>query len=220
MQAAPNVARGARPLTRWSNPENRFGSSIVWMGDMIRAAEPIGSLAERESNIESTEARLHMAHLAALELDRAYRLAGLILGDAAEAEDAVGDALERAWGRALQLRDPAGFQAWFDRILVNVCRDRLRRRGRVRFLPLPDDAIDRRDPFRDILAQDEAFRAMADLSVDERTVLILHFWADLTLADVAARVGWPIGTVKSRLHRALERMRATAVRETRPEQEQ
>jgi RNA polymerase sigma-70 factor, ECF subfamily len=213
------VARWACPLTRWSDPENRFGSSIVWMGDMIRAVESTGSLAKRESDIESTVARLHIAHLAALELDRAYRLAGLILGDAAEAEDAVGDALERAWGRALQLRDPAGFQAWFDRILVNVCRDRLRRRGRVRFLPLPDDTVDRRDPFRDILAQDEALRAMADLSVDERTVLILHFWADLTLADVAARVGWPIGTVKSRLHRALERMRATAVRETEREQE-
>ena len=48
------------------------------MGDVIRAVEHTGSLAERESDIEATEARLHIAHLAALELDRAYRLAGLI----------------------------------------------------------------------------------------------------------------------------------------------
>ena len=48
---------------------------------------------------------------------------------------------------------------------------------------------------------------MRELSDDERVVLVLHFWADLTLADVAARTGWPLGTVKSRLHRALEAMR-------------
>ena len=62
------------------------------------------------------------------ELDRAYRLAGMLLGDQNEAEDATQDALVRAWQAAGSLRDPAGFQAWFDRILVNICRDRLRRR--------------------------------------------------------------------------------------------
>ncbi len=59
------------------------------------------------------------------ELDRAYRLAGLLLGDEHEAQDATQDALVRAWQSVGSLRDPAGFQAWFDRILVNVCRDRL-----------------------------------------------------------------------------------------------
>src|SRR3954470_560785 len=67
------------------------------------------------------------------ELDRAYRLAGLILGNAADAEDAVGDAIERAWSHADELREPDRFQAWFDRIVVNACRDRIRRRGRRPF---------------------------------------------------------------------------------------
>ena len=66
------------------------------------------------------------------ELDRAYRLAGLLLGDATEAEDATQEALLRAWRSIDSLRDPAGFGAWFDRILVNGCRDRLRRRRRIR----------------------------------------------------------------------------------------
>ena len=48
---------------------------------------------------------------------------------------------------------------------------------------------------------------MAALDDDQRLVVVLHYWADLTLQDVAARVGWPIGTVKSRLHHGLERMR-------------
>jgi RNA polymerase sigma-70 factor (ECF subfamily) len=146
--------------------------------------------------------------LAGVELDRAYRLAGLILGNSHDAEDATQDALLRAWRSAPSLRDPTGFQAWFDRILVNVCRDRLRRRNRIRFIAL-DPATDvelAADPIRSILDRDEALRALDTLEPDERTVLVLHFWADLTLAAIAERLDWPIGTVKSRLHRALERM--------------
>jgi RNA polymerase sigma-70 factor (ECF subfamily) len=152
--------------------------------------------------------------LAGRELDRSYRLAGLLLGDATEAEDAVGDALERAWSGIDRLRDPADFQAWFDRIVVNVCRDRLRRRSRVRFIPL-DPTHDRPaagDPFRTVLEQDDLLARLGGLLPDERLVVVLHYWADLTLEAIARRLGWPVGTVKSRLHRALERMRIDAAR--------
>lgn len=143
------------------------------------------------------------------ELDRAYRLAGLILGDSQEAQDATQDALLRAWRSAGSVREASAFQAWFDRILVNVCRDRLRRRGRVRLIAI-DDAPPiglARDPFRSFHDQDEVTRAMAMLEPDERVVLVLHYWADLTLEAVAARTGWPVGTVKSRLHRGLDLVR-------------
>jgi RNA polymerase sigma-70 factor (ECF subfamily) len=150
------------------------------------------------------EVRERYLRLAGGELDRAYRLAGLLLGDAHDAEDATQEALLRAWTSLATLRDPAGFRPWFDRILVNICRDRLRRRTKVRFLPLETGAgATTADPFRDFLARDEALRALSGLDSDERTVLVLHYWADLPLADVAERTGWPIGTVKSRLHRAL-----------------
>jgi RNA polymerase sigma-70 factor (ECF subfamily) len=140
-------------------------------------------------------------------LDRAFRLAGLILGDQHEAEDATQEALLRAWQSAASLRDPAGFGAWFDRILVNVCRDRLRRRGKVRLIAIEAAALPSRDPFRDIADRDEVLRAMTGLGDDERLVILLHYWADLTLEAVAERLGWPVGTVKSRLHRALDSMR-------------
>jgi RNA polymerase sigma-70 factor (ECF subfamily) len=153
-------------------------------------------------------ARDQFVRMAEGELDRAYRLAGLILGSGGEAEDAVGDALERAWREIDRLRDMDRFQAWFDRILVNACRDRLRRRGRIRFIRLPgDDSPLAPDPFAAVLQADAAARAMRDLPDDEREVVVLHFWADLTLEAVADRLGRPVGTVKSRLHRALARMR-------------
>jgi RNA polymerase sigma-70 factor (ECF subfamily) len=150
------------------------------------------------------------AELTAAGLDRAYRLAGLLLADAAEAEDSVGDAVERAWRSFDRLGDPSGFTRWFDRILVNVCRDRLRRRRIVRFIPI-EPALGRpspADPFRDVLDRDELLASMRGLSDDERIVVVLHYWADLTLQDVAEHVGWPLGTVKSRLHRAIEHMRS------------
>ena len=160
--------------------------------------------------------RERFVRLAERELDRSYRLAGLILGSATEAEDAVGDALERAWREADRLRDPERFQAWFDRILVNSCRDRLRRRRTVTFVPIVDEEAGlAADPFRLVDDADEAVRAVAGLPADERIVVVLHFWGDLTLEATADHLGWPVGTVKSRLHRALERLRAPGMPSTR-----
>ena len=148
------------------------------------------------------------------ELDRSYRLAGLLLGDATEAEDATQEALLRAWSGLSSLRDPAGFQAWFDRILVNVCRDRMRRRKRIRFIDLegsPETAAGG-DPFGAFIERDAILQAMRGLRDECRQVIVLHYWADLPLAEIGARLGLPLGTVKSRLHEGREHLRTSAVR--------
>jgi RNA polymerase sigma-70 factor (ECF subfamily) len=64
-----------------------------------------------------------------------------------------------------------------------------------------------RDPFQTLLASDELLDAMRDMDADLRTVVVLRFWADLTVDEIARRTGWRSGTVKSRLHRALGLMR-------------
>jgi RNA polymerase sigma-70 factor (ECF subfamily) len=140
-------------------------------------------------------------------LDRAYRLAGLLLGSGPDAEDVVQDACVRAWQSAGSLRERSAFTAWFDRILVNICRDRIRRRGRIGFVDIEDHDMPGADPFQAILAHDALLRTIGSLDADERAVVVLHYWADLPLTEIASRLGWRLGTVKSRLHRALETMR-------------
>jgi RNA polymerase sigma factor (sigma-70 family) len=147
--------------------------------------------------------------LAVRELDRAYRLAGLLLGNAMDAEDAAAEAFERAWANRRRFRRDAPFQPWFDRILVNVCRDRLRRQAKIRFIVL-DESLDRgetTDGFQALFDRDELARSLEQLTPDERIVVVLRFWGDMTLEAVATRTGWPLGTVKSRLHRALKALR-------------
>ncbi len=154
------------------------------------------------------------------ELDRAYRLAAVILGDWFEAEDAVHDAAEAAWRRWSDLRDEERFQAWFGKIVVNACRDRLRRRRRRRIIEIPRLVLDSEHPIApdaaDALAlRDVLRRAFDALSPEERIVVVLRYEADLTVPQVAELVGIPEGTAKSRLHHALRKLRAAIGEEER-----
>jgi RNA polymerase sigma-70 factor (ECF subfamily) len=150
-------------------------------------------------------------------LDAHYRLATVILGDPLEAEDAVHDAAVSAWRGFGDLRDPGSFDAWFGRILVNGCRDRLRARRRrpvIRALPFLGD-LDRglvtADASLAVADRDALARAFGALEPEQAIVVVLRFYRDLTVPEIAARLGIAEGTVKSRLHHALRRLR-TAVR--------
>jgi RNA polymerase sigma-70 factor (ECF subfamily) len=147
------------------------------------------------------------------QLDPSFRLATVILGSAMEAEDAVADAALAAWRARRSLRDADRFEAWFGRILLNVCRDRLRVRRRHPVTELPASGLDgdRRDAaadFRDAVNAREAMsRAFETLEPDERIVLVLRYWRDLTVEAIADELGISAGTVKSRLHHATVRLR-------------
>jgi RNA polymerase sigma-70 factor (ECF subfamily) len=145
--------------------------------------------------------------LADAHLDASYRLATAILGNRSDAEDATHDALVTAWRRWSQLRDPDRFEAWFHRILINTCRDRLRRQVRRQTADLSDELAGTRDQTARIDDRDQIRRAMARLSADHRIVVTLRFFADLPIDEIARRVGIPSGTVNSRLHHALRELR-------------
>jgi RNA polymerase sigma-70 factor (ECF subfamily) len=141
------------------------------------------------------------------ELAMAYRLAGYLLADAAEAQDAVQEASVRAWRGWPALRERDHFHAWFSQILVNVCRTRLRQRSRRRTVDVEDVDLEAADPFKAALARDTIGRALSVLSDELRMVVVLRYWGDLSLAEIADRLHIPIGTVKSRHHAALQSLR-------------
>jgi RNA polymerase sigma-70 factor (ECF subfamily) len=142
------------------------------------------------------------------KVNDAYRLAGYILGDAADAQDAVQDALVKAWQKWPSLRQPESFGPWFERIVVNVCRDRLRRHRTLRMVDLEAAAdLESHDAFAAMQTEDEVARAVSRLGPDQRIVIALRFWHDQTLEQVAETLGLPLGTVKSRLHYALRALR-------------
>src|SRR5262245_30243910 len=88
-------------------------------------------MTERIERAAVTDARrAAFEALADEELGGAYRLAGVILGDRWQAEDATHDAIVQAWLRFDSLRDRERFGGWFQRIVVNTCRDRMRERAR------------------------------------------------------------------------------------------
>jgi RNA polymerase sigma-70 factor, ECF subfamily len=153
--------------------------------------------------------------LLAPELPGAYRLSGLLLGNATDAEDATYEAVARAWQQRNKLRESDRFAAWFGRIVTNVCRDRLRR-GRVVRLESLDGTFDLSSPtdqFGAALARDEIGRLVGRLSADQQIVVALRFWRDLPLEQIAEMLDVPLSTVKSRLYGAIGTLRAELTRE-------
>ena len=106
-----------------------------------------------------------------------------------------------------RLRDPERFAAWFQRILVNVCRDRMRRRHLRQIVP---ESQDHRsvDPFDGHAERTVLHQALERLTPEHRMVVVLRFFADLSIDDIAERTGERAGTVKSRMHYALSGLRA------------
>jgi RNA polymerase sigma-70 factor (ECF subfamily) len=138
-----------------------------------------------------------------------YQLAALILRDRDEAEDATQEAIARAWSSWGALRDENRFDAWFDRILVNVCRNRMRHVRTLRVVAL-DDSFDApaADSHGTVVARLALEPAFAALTPEQRIIVVLRFWRDLPVEAIAERLGIPAGTVKSRLHYALKSLRA------------
>lgn len=140
------------------------------------------------------------------KMPQAYRLAVAILRDEAAAQDAVQDAVLRAWLTWPRLRDRSRLDAWLDRIIVNCCRDRLRKKARDSHF-VRELRLDGRDPASD-QRLDALREAMTRLSPDHRIAVTLRYFDDLSIDEIARRTGCREGTVKSRLHYALSALRA------------
>lgn len=142
--------------------------------------------------------------------DRLYSVGRRILRDGNAAEDAVQEALIRGWRDLRSLREPDRFEAWMHRLLVHACQDQVRRRRAfdVRNVVLNMDRADPVDDYLGVAQRDELDKAFLQLSVEHRAVLILTHYVGLPATEVGQILGIPPGTVYSRIHFGVKRMRA------------
>src|ERR1700674_4571546 len=139
-------------------------------------------------------------------LDPAYRLAAVMLGDRAAAEDAVQEASIKAWRKLRQLRgDLRSLRPWFLSIVANECRMARRQRWwsvlKVADMP-PSASSPEPIPTSDLRG------ALLKLSPDERLPLVLHFYLDLPIDEVARALHVSPSAAKSRIYRAARRLRS------------
>jgi len=148
--------------------------------------------------------------IARASADRLFAIAYRILRDVERAQDAVQQSLVIAWRQLPTLRDVDKFDAWQRRLLVNACYAEANRARRwtstMRSLPM--DGPEARDSTSDVVLRDTLERGFSRLSVEQRTVFILHHYVGLSLTEVAETLDVPLGTVKSRLHYATNTLRA------------
>jgi RNA polymerase sigma-70 factor (ECF subfamily) len=144
-------------------------------------------------------------------VDRLYAIARLILRDGDRAQDAVQEAMVSAWRDLRSLRDPGAWDAWLYRLTVWACYRQARkdrRRTVVELHVMPDPEM---EPIADlgssIVDRDRLDRQLGRLPIDQRAVIVLHFYLGRPLTEAAGILGVPVGTAKSRLNRGLQAMR-------------
>ena len=150
------------------------------------------------------------SELAGASAGRLLVLARLILHDETSAEDATQEALVAAWRHLRGLRDPDRFEAWLHRLLINACH-REARKGRLRGsreVHVPFIDVPQPDSTRQLIERDQLDRGFRRLDVDHRAVIVLYYYLGLRPEEAAEVLGLPPGTVRSRLHRAMQQMRA------------
>jgi RNA polymerase sigma-70 factor (ECF subfamily) len=143
-----------------------------------------------------------------LHADRVYRLAYRLSGNRADAEDLTQETFVRVF-RSLADYSPGTFEGWLHRITTNLFLDMARRRQRIRFDALPEDAGDRmastdagpEQAYAEMNLDPEIQQALDALPPDFRAAVVLCDLEELSYEEIAATLGVKVGTVRSRIHR-------------------
>jgi RNA polymerase sigma-70 factor (ECF subfamily) len=159
------------------------------------------------------------SELARVAVGRLLVVARLILHDEPAAQDATQEALVAAWRNIQGLRDPDRFDAWLHRLLINAChREARRTRARgTREVHVPTLDVSELDETGRLLDRDQLDRGFERLDVDHRAVIVMYYYLGLRPEEAADMLGLPVGTVRSRLHRAMQQMRAALEADARTE---
>jgi RNA polymerase sigma-70 factor, ECF subfamily len=178
------------------------------------ARAPIGP-APAATALEEGEATPSWEEIAERYGDTVFTMAYRLTGDRDEARDLAQDVFVRVY-RNLDRYQPGTFEGWLYRITKNLFLDRVRRRKRVRLVPLPEEEWrqpSESDPGPAERAEAGVLRGDLEIALNElppsfRTAVILCDVRGLTYEEIAQSLGWPIGTVRSRIHRGRRALRA------------
>ena len=150
--------------------------------------------------------------------DRLFAVAQRILRDFDSAGDVLQVTLLHIWRDLPTLRDPGLVEAWAYRVLIRACHDELRKQRRL--IPalhlLPADGGVEADSAVAIADREQLDRAFRRLPVEQRAVIVLQYYRDLTLPHIAEILQVPVGTVRSRLHYAKRALRSAVEADARP----
>jgi RNA polymerase sigma-70 factor, ECF subfamily len=146
--------------------------------------------------------------------DTVFTMAYRLTGDRDEARDLAQDVFVRVY-RNLDRYRPGTFEGWLYRITKNLFLDRVRRRKRVRLVPLPEEEWrqpSESDPGPAERAEEGVLRGDLEIALQElppsfRTAVILCDVRGLSYEEISVALGWPIGTVRSRIHRGRKALR-------------
>jgi RNA polymerase sigma-70 factor (ECF subfamily) len=169
--------------------------------------------------VERAQAGEHDAFsvLVRASFPRLHAVARLILRDPERAQDAVQEALVQAWRHVRALRDADAWDAWLYRLTVRACYRLARgvkRRDELELHVMHElELAGSFDLSASLAERDLLGRAIGLLPIDQRAVMVLHFYVDLSLTDAANVLDIPVGTAKSRLHRGLETLRTALAAE-------
>src|SRR5262245_23796588 len=148
--------------------------------------------------------------LAAGHVDSCFALAYRVLRDPYRAQDATQQALLGAWRDLPNLRDPERFDAWLRRAVIHACYNEARteQRWSARLRAIDHTATSTApDVARGVIARDELDAAFRQLTPEQRAIVVLHHHHGYPLTEIAATLGIPEGTARSRLHYAIRRLR-------------
>ncbi|MEM7042141.1 MAG: sigma-70 family RNA polymerase sigma factor [Pseudomonadota bacterium] len=163
---------------------------------------------------EGANMKLRFTGLVQPLLDSLYRTAFRMVEDRLTAEELVQEACLKAYARIDRFQEGTNFKAWLFRILTNLCIDHLRKRAGVTFLPLETVAeptgttilqADGRTPEAVAIGRSvegAVARALSAMAPELRVVVMLVLVEEMTYAEAAQSLDLPVGTVRSRLHRA------------------
>jgi RNA polymerase sigma-70 factor (ECF subfamily) len=184
----------------------------------VRVAEPsrtgLDDDAELRLAAEASWAAPSWEDVVAQHGQRVYRLAYRLTGNRPDAEDLTQEVFVRVF-RSLSSYTPGTFEGWLHRITTNLFLDQMRRKQRIRFDSLAEDAAERlagREPtpaqaYDDTHFDDDVQRALDHMQPEFRAAVVLADIEGLSYEEIAATLGVKIGTVRSRIHRGRAQLR-------------